>query len=220
MANRVVSALQFTLGRRLFADVITLSLGDSQSQIVQSVDRERMRPKVHPPRHWKSRVDAGGTWDIFAAFLRYLRNARPPDPAVFRWSAEVVDSGGTALEVSSLVLCVAVEGIVGLLQGKESSDESLLKDVNDALNVAAGADFPASLKPRILGAIQSMKRLRAGDYLKDLARQGIIPEDYVDAWNGLRNWSALPPSWTANGSNQFYASLGSYWLCTTDSCFV
>jgi hypothetical protein len=190
LAGWVVSALQFTLGRRLFADVISLYGGDNRIQIVQSIDRERMRPKIQPPRHWKSGADAGSTWNIFAAFLRFLRNA-PSVKAkeLCRWSAEVVDSGGAALEVSSLVLSVAVEGVVGLLQGKESRDESLLKDVADALSVAAVADFPARLKPRIIGAIESMKRLRAGDYLKELARQEIIPAHYVDAWNGLRNWS-------------------------------
>lgn len=190
LADWVVKSLQFTLGRRLIADVITLSAGESRQQIIQGVARDRLRPRIEPPRQWVSRPDEGSTWQIFVQFLRFLRTAdRPKAKELCRWTAEVVDSGAAPIEVSSLVLSVAVEGIIGLMQGKESVDDALLKDVNVALRAAEGADFPASLKPRILGAINSMKRPRAADYLKDLTRRGVIPGGYVDAWNSLRNWS-------------------------------
>jgi hypothetical protein len=107
-----------------------------------------------------------------------------------RWTAEVIDTGKAPLEVSSLVLCVAVEGIVGLLQGKESTDAAFLADIKRALEVASSAEFPASLKPRIIGAIQSMKQLRARDYLEKLVEKGAISAEYVEAWKGLRNASA------------------------------
>ena len=94
------------------------------------------------------------------------------------------------LEMSSLVLSVAVEGIVGLLQGKGLADKDLVRDVETALEVATGAEFPASLKQRILGSIGAMKQLRAQDYLKPLVKAGVIPIGHVDAWQRLRHSSA------------------------------
>lgn len=190
-ALHVVSALQFMLGGRLQADVLTLTSGETQTQIVQSVDREHLKFEIRPPRHWGSSANEGVTWDIFRSFLRHVRGAPSGNAReLCRWTAEVIDTGRTPLEVSSLVLSVAVEGIVGLLQGKESTDTALLADVTRALEVASSAEFPASLKPRIIGAIRSMKQLRARDYLEKLVEKGAVSAEHVAAWIALRNATA------------------------------
>lgn len=190
-AWHVVSALQFMLGCRLQADVITLSNGEDQTQIVQGVARERLRSKTEPPRNWAAVDDEGVTWDLFKAFLRFVRHAPTAQAKeLCRWTAEVIDTGSAPLEVSSLVLSVAVEGIVGLLQGEECKDETFLRDIEVARHLATAAEFPVSLKSRIVGAIDAMKKPRARDFLKDLAQQGAIPAEHVEAWLGLRNASA------------------------------
>lgn len=191
LAWNASSALQFMLGRRLQADVLTLTSAENQAQIVQTVVRGELHSRTQPPRHWGSEADEGVTWEVFRSFLRYVRTAPGTDAKeLCRWALEVIDTGNAPLEVSSLVLSVAVEGIVGLLQGKQSRDELLLADIQKALEVARTTEFPARLKPRIVGAIQSMAKLRARDYLKSLVEQGVIPAEQQEAWNALRNASA------------------------------
>jgi hypothetical protein len=131
------------------------------------------------------------TWDVFKAFLRYVRGAPSADTKeLCRWTAEVIGTGSAPLEVSSLVLSVAVEGIVSLLPGNAIKDEALLKEIARAREVATLAEFPASLLPRILGAIDAMKQPRAQDHLKQLVAAGAIPTGHLAAWKGLRNSSA------------------------------
>lgn len=191
LASHVSSAMQFMIGRRLLPEVITSASRNGQTQIIQSVMRVRMQPKVEPPRHWRNAADESITWEIFHSFLRYLQSV--PDGTareLCRWTAEVIDTGRAPLEVSSLVLSVAVEGIVGLLQGKETVDERVLADIEQAVKVASQAGFPESLRPRIVGAIRSMKQLRARDYLERLVARGELPEEQLNAWKALRNSSA------------------------------
>jgi hypothetical protein len=83
-----------------------------------------------------------------------------------------------------------VEGITGLLQGPQSRDESLVDDIQKAVEVTRHADFPAGLKPRIVGAIQSMAKPRARDHLEALVKQGALPAEHLDAWKALRHASA------------------------------
>jgi hypothetical protein len=191
LAVQVASGLQFMLGCRLQADAFTLTGVESQTQIVQSVARDRRSSRIEPPRNWGSGANEGLTWEIFKSFLEHVR-AAPSAKAreLCRWTAEVIDTGRAPLEVSSLVLCVAVEGIVGLLQGKESTDTALLADIKRAHDVASSAEFPAGLKPRIIGAILAMKQLRARDYLEQLVDKGAISTVHVEAWKSLRNASA------------------------------
>lgn len=132
-----------------------------------------------------------------------------------RWSSEVVDSGVAALEVTSLVRSVAVEGIVRLLQLEDSQDTGLAEEIDAALEVAVAAPFQENLKPRIVAAIKSMARPRASDHLKKLARTAVVQQSHVDAWTSLRNWSthaeATDGEWIAGISRKSDVVLALYY---------
>ena len=109
----------------------------------------------------------------------------------YRYWHRILRSRENDIENSSLVLSVAVEGLVKkTLLSEKDADPEFVKQAEEAKPILKRA----GLGPRALECVQSSlgnaKHPRVQDVLRRLAKEDVASEAHLEAWRGLRNAAA------------------------------
>lgn len=191
LGHLLTSALQFVFGQRLAAEFCLYSNASGITQVMRSFDQQRLKSPTPRPFDWSGTPSRTDVWELFRAYFEFLKHEeRERADELTRWVAEVIEAGNVTVEIRSLVVAVAVEGIVRLLQASEPDDhlsaglDAVLKLIREAPSLDKG------LVKRLEGTIAAMRRPRAVDYLRQLAEANELPSEYVQAWSAMRNSTA------------------------------
>ena len=157
---------------------------------LQAQQPERLLPPIPAERPYAD--------DAHRFLDRYLAAEADDSPApdgfatlAYRFWHRILMAHKGDIENSSLVLSVAVEGLVKeTLLSNSDVDEDFLNQVNEAKPILKRA----AIGPRALGCVLSSlgnaRQARVQDTLRRLAREEAITDAHVSAWKSLRHAAA------------------------------
>lgn len=103
----------------------------------------------------------------------------------------ILRSRESDIENSSLVLSVAVEGLVKkTLLSKTDADPEFVKQAEEAKPILKKAGLGPRALDCVLSSLGNAKHPRVSDALRRLATEGVASEAHIKAWKGLRNAAA------------------------------
>jgi hypothetical protein len=191
IARKLENSLQFVFAHRMFAEVESFSSNDRSRRCIRSVQRTRLQARTLKPLHAGAGLRQSDLWILLDAYYSFLRNGEDNSQTELRrWTSEVVEAGNAPIEIQSLVLGVAVEGVARLLPVDAASHGTLTKALDVAVEVLESTLDDKQVRARCIGAINAMRRPRPRDALERLAASGEVPNEYVRSWVRLRNQSA------------------------------
>lgn len=108
-----------------------------------------------------------------------------------RYWHRILRSCETDVENSSLVLSVAVEGLVKkTLLSKKDADPEFVKQADEAKHILEKAGLGPRALACVLSSLGNAKHPRVQDALRRLVTEGVASEAHLKAWKGLRNAAA------------------------------
>ena len=148
--------------------------------------------------------ESGSVWRLFELYLKYVLNDAEASFAPL--SAHILSvsrSSGGSVEAQALSLVVAVESLLDEFYhdvGKpDERTSSLVDELVERITQWRVADpvdqLVETVRRRAAGSVGEIKRSRAGDRLKVLLSEGVVSDEGVRAWKGLRN-SAAHGDWS------------------------
>lgn len=162
----------------------------------------RVRNRLHEPDGEKLLPPIGTQRDFAEDAHRFLerfmekstdekKEGDGPCVLAHRYWHRILRARESDIENSSLVLSVAVEGLVKkTLLSERDVDPEFVKQAEEAKPILK----KAGLGPRALGCVLSSlgnaKYPRVQDALRRLATEGVAGEAHLEAWKGLRNAAA------------------------------
>lgn len=157
---------------------------------LQARQSERLVPPIPAERPYAD--------DAHRFLDRYLAAAADEDPArdrsatlAYRFWHRILMAREGDIENSSLVLSVAVEGLVKkTLLSKTDVDEDFLKQANEAKPILKQAAIGPRALACVLSSLGNAKQARVQDTLRRLAREGAIADAHVTAWKDVRHAAA------------------------------
>lgn len=201
LAAIIEETIWFALGQPVRADIVRYRRAGREGITIHSRGRDDALASAMPPYHVAIRDSATV---LAAMFCRYfagvsgVRDGRYHPLSVLIRKALRAEAG--TLEEAALARCVAIEGIVAL----EFSD--LGGPTDETLEAAAVLeevleDYLESspLKTRVEGFFGVVKGCSSRTALHALAKQGVITDEQLQAWETLRHVAAhgreyqLPP---------------------------
>ena len=196
LEERVLEALFFVLGRPLHPTITHQRIGQQTSCTLHSHRRHLFGVRLKPPlqvirfSHPKTgKLTAEPYRKLFDKYLAYTLPYRKRHPPLWgQLNAVYEASAGTFINSQALTVAVAIESILGSEfadLGKPSSAER--KKIDTAIKYWDAWSGTPGLKERIKGAISQLKRSRAGDKMRVLAKRGAITAEAAKAWQKLRN---------------------------------
>lgn len=110
---------------------------------------------------------------------------------VHRYWHRILRSRENDIENSSLVLSVALEGLVKkTLLSKKDVDPEFVKQAEEAKPILKKAGLGPRALACVLSSLGNAKHPRVQDALRRLATEGVASEAHIEAWKGLRNAAA------------------------------
>ena len=191
--TRFTEALQFVLGRTLNWSVLELFQERIQEiKVRASQENEEKSSLIRPPISFRSHDTADSVWTLFEKYLDHVISY--PEKSwhpLFGLIHSVIESGNASLEAQALTLSVSTEGLLKReFSALATPDESFEEQVDDARHLIERSDLNETIKERLKGFLGSILSPRAKDRLFVLKEKGLIDDDFVEAWNRLRNSSA------------------------------
>lgn len=114
-----------------------------------------------------------------------------PCDLVHRYWHRILRARESDIENSSLVLSVAVEGLVKkTLLSERDVDPEFVKQAEEAKPILKGAGLGPRALSCVLSSLGNAKHPKVQDALRRLVTEGIVSETHLDAWKGLRNAAA------------------------------
>jgi len=192
LVMRLVESLQFVLARSLSWSIVELIHGKTRKVRVKSSQRNVNKSRVQPPVHFQAVDRSNKVWSLFG---RYLSHTKTYDEElwhpVFRWIHAVIESGCSSLDTESLILSVAIEGLL-----REEFDNlyyrnaELQKQIEDVRCGMEKLVLEPSFKNRVFGFFGNMLKPRAKDFLHILKNKNLLDPRLLDEYDKLRNSTA------------------------------
>lgn len=131
-------------------------------------------------------------WILFQKYLEYVidyqKNSWHP---LSYWIHTVIESGSASFDIERLVLSVAIEGVLkSQFSELKSIDSDLESQINKAKQLILQSDLQDNIKKRLEGALGSMSKPRAKDWLHILKEQGFVRDELIKGYGKLRDSSA------------------------------
>jgi len=199
---RCIEALQFVTGNEIRPSLIhTRSSGIAETRLTTIPSKDRVWPRRLPPMDDRYTNSGECSRKIFAAYLQYIVSwkDRSFHPLSTEWDP-IVRSDVSTIETQALVLSVAIESIYHVVfmsdfqrrARQENKDViAVLKKWSRRILVWLDEnDCPEPFRKRFAGNLGAMQGIRAEDWLRDLASQGLITESLIQFWKLVRNTSA------------------------------
>lgn len=190
LSSRVEESLEFMLAHSVRASVVEAFEGAKVEVSIRSVKLEPVVAGPKAPLVRSSPNYRRQGWDLFSKFFRYVlayeESSRPPISRILQY---VVQMRLSPIDAQALALGVAVEGLLAeVYSGLGEPCDELVREIDKAVALVEGSDL--SVKARISGSIQAMKRSRPKDRLLSLVAANTITKDQYTAWEKLRNSTA------------------------------
>ena len=188
---RFMEALQFVLAKSISWTISSLIHEHTVVTHIKSHNDMYCRSRIGPPIHFQL-TDRSSIWHLFDKYLSYVINYNEKSwHPVFGWVHAVIESGCSSVDTESLVLSIAIEG---LLKDNFSSlvyDISQLEQhVSKTQCIITHSDLDANFKNRILGTLGAMLRPRPKDLLHILKDRALIDPVLISAYDKMWNSSA------------------------------
>jgi|GEM_PF-4247080 len=187
--TRVCEALQYILAKALCWRVFIKRTGCEEVFHLSSSFHRVEKTNLDPPVNVDCMEEA--PWLLFAKYLEYL--IKNSQGRFWHTSSErvynVCQASGCNLDVWALVLCVSVEGLVGLATYQEKeNDGSKKKELQKHVcQWMIDNNFPDNLMKRVNGILSQVNKTAAKAKLYWLAAQGCVDARHIKAWDSLRN---------------------------------
>jgi hypothetical protein len=186
---RICEALEFTFFETERWVIRTVSENGQITTTLRAFPKDRIKKTSRPPVGSRSGLTGEYVWNLFAKYLEYVIPHPQAEWHPLSNSAHLAVVGDAGpLDAGLLALSVAIEGVLktGFSQVAVPND-SLLEQIDAAYKLVFTSNLKDEFKPRVLGAIDSMRKPRAKDKLLALQRAGIIREELINAWDRTRH---------------------------------
>lgn len=186
--------LSIFMGRRL--NPTCLSIYEGNQQITRILNRlhepdvEKLLTPIRPERDFAE--------DAHSYLERFMEKTageadleEEPCNLAYRYWHRILRARETDIENSSLVLSVAIEGLVKkTLLSQKDVDPEFVKQVDEAKPILKKAGLGPRALECVLSSLGNAKHPRVQDALRRLVRESVAGEVHLEAWKGLRHASA------------------------------
>jgi hypothetical protein len=199
--KRIVESLQFVLARPFWWTILCEERSETVFIRLRSnppsphASKESHLPPIKSIDFF-DRTDC--VWILFAKYLDFILDRDPNSwhpLSMFVYSAFISHAAG--FDTYRLALGVAIEGIlesvfkdIVVVQDKQIEAINLLTVHLDAWRCSPPNEYEERLKQRIGGTLNSFRPIRAKDRLLKLLGMGVVTQQEIRAWEGLRHNAA------------------------------
>ena len=191
---RLGEGLTFVLGAPIEWLVEQENSGNESTVTINTRARVTGEPRLQSPlntRTFEARTDSG---TMLARWLAYVLEHPPKENERHPLAvsiAKVLRASAGALEDESLALATEVESLVRThSQDRGVATPAFIKAIADALKHLAQWTGPANVRDRVTNAVNGLTGTNPRTALKVLAKDGIISDRHVRAWEGIRHQAA------------------------------
>ena len=189
---RLAESLQFVLAKSLSWSIIELSHGKTRRVRVRSCQKNVDNSRVQPPVNFQAVDPLNKVWTLFG---RYLGHTKKYQDAlwhpIFRWIHAVIESGCSSLDTESLILSVAIEGLLKEeFKNLAYRNVELKKQIKEAIRLITRSGLAREFKNRTCSLLGNMWKPRAKDFLHILKDKNLLDPRLVEEYDKLRNSSA------------------------------
>lgn len=187
--ERICESLQFVLGEPMRWQVMTLRSPTGERMGIRSSSPLNGQHNLLPPIGLASPRATQHIPVLLDRFLAHVHDhadmTRPPLSIAVE---KVQQAGGSSIEAQALMLCVVVEELLteGLAALARPPVE-LASQVAEFVTAMRGLPGHDGLKRRVEGAIGSWRKPHTNYCCRRLVDAGLVEEDMIGAWKGLRN---------------------------------
>lgn len=186
--------LSILTGTRLKPICRSIYEGNQQTTRILNRLHERDAEKLLAPMRMQ-RDFAEDAHLFLARFLEASANTTEqrdaPCTLAHRYWHRILRARASDIENSSLVLSVAVEGLImKTLGSKLEVDADFVKQANDAKPLVENAGLGPRALDCVLKRLDSAAKPRVQDALRHLASEGVINDEHLKAWEKLRHAGA------------------------------
>jgi hypothetical protein len=185
---RFVESLQFVLARTLSWSIAELIDGKIKKIKIKSCQRNSEQLRIGSPVYMDGPFSHA--WSLFDKYLKHVINYKDKDSwhPISSWVHAVIESGSVSLNTESLVLSVAIEGLLKEefkhLRSDSSELETQIREVKSIIHKSA---LNPLFKERLYGSFDAMSQTRAKDLLHILKEKNLINSRFIAEYGKLRN---------------------------------
>ena len=188
---RFVESLQFVLARPLAWSIAELVDGKIKKVRIRSCKRNNKQLRIGSPVYMDGPFSYA--WALFDKYLNHIINYKDKDSwhPISNWVHAVIESGSVSLDTESLVLSIAIEGLLrDEFKHLRFGSEELEAQINEGKSIIQGSCLKLPFKERLYGLFVAMSKPRAKDLLYILKEKNLIDERLIKEYGKLRNPSA------------------------------
>lgn len=190
---RIQESLQFILGVPITILVTKTFAGGGERVFLTSPFMSKGSCRMPPPIHFQSIEENGPVWALFHHYFAYVRTSGGDGwHPISKQIGAALESSAASLDAEVLGLAVATEGLAEQCfptYGAVSGDT--IQDIDTAMELLSGLDaLPETLRPRLEGALNAMRRARNSDRIREYLRRSGLPITLYRSWSSLRHVSA------------------------------
>jgi len=191
LVMRLIESLQFVLGKSLSWSIIDLIHGKTRRVRVRSFQKNVDKSRAQPPIHFQQVDRLNKVWSLFDRYLSYTKKYDDERwHPIFRWIHAVIESGYSSLDTESLILSVAIEGLLREFKNLNYGNAELKNQIKKVNCLIRESNLEGGFKNRIFGLLGNMLKPRAKDLLHILKDKNLLDSRLVEEYDKLRNSSA------------------------------
>lgn len=188
--RRLIEAMQFVVGQSLNPAIVDEVVSSCRTLSLSGARPDIRRVPAYPPLATNTGLHSKQLVELLRCYLQYLADA--PDEGI--WSAPssflslVRRSSESSIDGWLIGICVAVEGLAGLIELAPSALTAELADFQKATTVwMDDKGISAGNRQRIVGLIGQLSAIRPRDRMMSLVPGGWLIEDDIKTWTKARN---------------------------------
>lgn len=188
--RRLIEAMQFVVGQSLNPAIVDEVVSSCRTLSLSGARPDIRRVPAYPPLATNTGVHSKPLVELLQCYLQYLADA--PDENI--WSASssflslVRRSSEGSIDGWLIGICVAVEGLAGLIDLAPSALATEMEDFQKATTVWMDDNsISAGNRQRIVGLIGQLSAIRPRDRMMSLVPSGRLIEDDIKTWTKARN---------------------------------
>lgn len=188
---RIQEALRFILAKSVSWRVLERSDGHRSWVELTSPIKRSANTQLCPPITCANHCYIDDSLNLFKLYLDYITQKAPRN----RWHAcsyhlhNACEASANSIDAWIVGLCVAVEGIVSLIEVERDSEElkniSLLKEC--ILNYIGREEKFNQFKARVKGLLGMLSATSPSDKLNYLMHQGLVARENIVSWKKIRS---------------------------------
>jgi hypothetical protein len=193
-ATRLEEALWLVLARPSNWQILTWETPKESVVTLRTLKRTRrdIRPRIGPPLDFETDQAANNLGRLFSSYLDYIVGySQPRFHPISVVLLQLLRASAQTLEAEALALGTGLESLVRREFAVLGKPEQGVRSAFDS----AAAFFkdwtgPSEVKKRVISGINGYKGTNAFDAMKQLAANGVLTQEQINAWRAIRNQTA------------------------------